>query len=158
MAGRASCARPLLDAPGQAQQQLATLCKDAPSAQVLHVWTAPEAAFQAARAAVAFLKAYTQEERTIEFLLSSHTDKEKMDTCATSMKRALEAELEPTPWRWQKAMEGLRQKCREVFELHFYAVFLDVKGDRVLLEHLFRWLSAALQLSPASGSRDGRDD
>ena len=39
----------------------------------------------------------------------------------------------------------------EVFELHFYAVFLDVKGDKVLLEQLFRWLSAALQLPLASG-------
>lgn len=127
--------------------------------QVLHVWTAPEAAFQAARAAVAFLKPYTEEERTLEFLLSSHTHKEKMENCAASMKRALvacqsaglteEAELQ----RWPKALEGLRQKCREVFELHFYAVFLDVKGDKVLLEQLFRWLSAALQLPLASIQR-----
>ena len=41
----------------------------------------------------------------------------------------------------------------QVFELHFYAVFLEVKGDRVLLEHVFRWLSAALQLPLAPGSQ-----
>eukprot|EP00435_Cladocopium_sp_Y103_P007676 s3969_g2.t1 len=157
----------------EAQHQLATLCKDLEGRplvqefvpvlqalnQVLHVWTAPEAAFQAARAAVAFLKPYTEEERTLEFLLSSHTHKEKMESCAASMKRALvacqsaglseEAELQ----HWPKALEGLRQKCREVFELHFYAVFLDVKGDKVLLEQLFRWLSAALQLPLASIQR-----
>jgi len=155
----------------EAQHQLATLCKDLEGRplveeflpvlhtlnQVLHVWTAPEAAFQAARAAVAFLKPYTEEERTLEFLLSSHTHKsEKMEPCATSMKRALVAcqsagltediELQ----RWQKALEGFRQKCREVYELHFYAVFLDVKGDRVLLEHLWRQLTAALQLPLSS--------
>ena len=47
--------------------------------------------------------------------------------------------------------ESSLERAFEVFELHFYAVFLDVKGDKVLLEQLFRWLSAALQLPLASG-------
>ncbi|CAK9097371.1 unnamed protein product [Durusdinium trenchii] len=90
--------------------------------------------------------------------------------------------------RWQKALEGFRQTCREAFdragthgaradanvgatwapraskadwklcgvallvvhELHLYAVFLDVKGDRVLLEQLWRRFGELLQLPVAS--------
>lgn len=154
----------------EAQHQLAALCKELTARplvqellptlralnEVLLVWTAPEAAFQAAKAATAFLKPYVQEERTLEFLLLSHTNKEKMETCASAMKRALadcqsaglleEAEQQ----RWQKALEGFRQTCREVHELHLYAVFLDVKGDRVLLEQLWRRFGELLQLPVAS--------
>ncbi|CAJ1392851.1 unnamed protein product, partial [Effrenium voratum] len=119
----------------EAQHDLAALCEDLQGRplveeflpvlqaldQALQIWAVPEAAFQAARAAVSFLKPYAQTERTLEFLLSTHTKKELAETCVTAVRRGISAcqsagiieEKQELKRRWQKAVEGLQRKCQE---------------------------------------------
>ncbi|CAE7625374.1 unnamed protein product, partial [Symbiodinium pilosum] len=127
--------------------------------QVLTLPTAPEVARKAAREAIDFLRPYADVERSLEFLLSNHTEGLVRRfgeavlrglAAAQSEGAILEdvgAELQQC---WQAAVDKFEKKCHEVYELHFYSVFLEVKGDRALLDQTFRVIGGQLQLSRGS--------
>jgi len=50
--------------------------------------------------------------------------------------------------QWQSDPEALKRRCREIWELYMYFVFLDVKGDRALLRLTARQLQSILEISP----------
>ncbi|CAE7584034.1 kidins220 [Symbiodinium sp. CCMP2592] len=127
--------------------------------QVLTLPAVPEEARKAARAAVDFLRPYADVERSLEFLLSN-AEEGPVRRFGQAVQRGLRAAqsegaiLEDVGAEllqcWQDAVGRFEQKCHEIFELHFYCVFLEVKGDRALLDQTFRSLGGQLQLSRGS--------
>lgn len=127
--------------------------------QVLTLPAVPAEARKAARAAVDFLRPYADVERSLEFLLSN-TEEGPVRRFGQAVQcglRAAQSEgaiLEDVGAEllqcWQDAVGRFEQKCHEIFELHFYCVFLEVKGDRALLDQTFRSLGGQLQLSRGS--------
>ncbi|CAE7352095.1 cmoB [Symbiodinium natans] len=126
--------------------------------QVLTLPAVPEEARKAARVAIDFLRPYADVERSLEFFLSNHTEEGLVRRFGQAVQRGLAAaqsegvqDLGPELLQsWQDAVDRLEQKCHEIFELHFYSVFLEVKGDRALLDQTFRSLGGQLQLSRGS--------
>lgn len=105
-----------------------------------------------------FLAVCGAPESQLEFALCVHSDQAAAQRVACGVEDALGAlclvegagrapSLKGAVALWHDGWEALTASCREAFELHFYFAFLDVKGDRALLELAAMQLGAVLQCS-----------
>jgi pSer/pThr/pTyr-binding forkhead associated (FHA) protein len=116
----------------------------------------PAAAAQPLREANAFLAGSSQPETLMDFALTV-SNRECMQSFAWNMKAALAALCQAKGLRETAPMmraalaqahrdlDGLAELGQEIWELHAYFVFLDVKGDRALLEIAAAQLCRALR-------------
>lgn len=102
--------------------------------QALQVSTVPPAVMQGARVAMEFLKPFTQSDRLLECLLASYSDIATSNHFKETIAEALAAIHKSLQWR--DAADSFLAFCKEVYELHLYLIFLDIKGDRALIEQL----------------------
>jgi pSer/pThr/pTyr-binding forkhead associated (FHA) protein len=49
--------------------------------------------------------------------------------------------------KWEGLRQSFTQRCRDVWELYVYFVFLDIKGDRILAKFVIQQLCALLECS-----------
>jgi len=92
-------------------------------------------------------------EHHLEFALTCHTNKEITRKFFTAVEDAFvvmrrkkaafptHSDIEST---WHQNSEAFLDTCREAWELHTYLVFLDVKGDRTLIEQVVHQLRRLL--------------
>lgn len=122
---------------------------------------ASNSAKRALSAATRFLAPCSDSERHLEFVLGAHTSRDTTRKFFDSVREALEALQEaahsssdPAVFdaelvRWNQEETDFRERCREVWEVFLYFTFLDVKGDRALLEVVARRLCRLLGGLPA---------
>lgn len=125
--------------------------------KLLNGQATPAAAAKPLREANAFLAGSDRPERLLEFSLAVHSDQEGMQTFAWNMRTALTAlcqakglreivpPVEAALEQCRRDVEGVAELGQEIWELHAYFVFLDVKGDRALLETVAAQLCRALR-------------
>lgn len=125
--------------------------------QLLGEQPAPATADAPLREACAFINMAAQPERQLELALTVHSNPDGMRSFTNSVGRALQAlctakglrarapPLSAALEMWQRDAGGFADLAQEAWELHAYFVFLDVKGDRTLLE------STALRLCNVLG-------
>jgi len=103
-------------------------------------------------AAVEFLLPSESPTRLLEFALSAHTEKAATERFFQSVAEALTSLHHCSDFLadWLRCAEDFADCCLQVWELHAYFVFLDIKGDRSLFEQTAHRLCAALQCSMRS--------
>lgn len=99
-----------------------------------------------------FLEPCKAVNRQLELALGIHTDKAAtvrvlacVDTALTALRQS--PDLAEARSSWRSTVEALTSRCQEVFELYFYLVFLDLKGDTCLFEQTARELACTLGLT-----------
>lgn len=137
------------------QPLAATFAAIVETTQVSGVPTAVvKAAMQPLAFTVKFLEANAVGNRHLEFALSAHHNSaatrqlwssveaclQELDRCGRARSSVGEAREQ-----WREAMLTFMARCREVSDLHTYFVFLDVKGDKALLELTALRMSRLLQ-------------
>lgn len=105
----------------------------------------PESIAQPLCAATEFLSGGEEPEHLLEFMLTSHTDQAALCEFVGAMENIISsvfhpqgigkkvASLDDVQCQWRRDLQVFRERCQEAWELHFYFVFLDLKGDRDLL-------------------------
>lgn len=104
-------------------------------------------ALEALAAAAEFLAASETPARHLEFALHAHKEQVATQRFIKGVEQAIPLELNEA---WQRDSQDFVRRCQEVWELHAYFVFLDVKGDRVLFEQTAHQLCRALECSMRS--------
>eukprot|EP00931_Biecheleriopsis_adriatica_P079020 TRINITY_DN52438_c0_g1_i1.p1 TRINITY_DN52438_c0_g1~~TRINITY_DN52438_c0_g1_i1.p1 ORF type:complete len:897 (+),score=171.46 TRINITY_DN52438_c0_g1_i1:79-2769(+) len=171
-----SYARHTSDNASEVQKKLSELCQglQAPLlkplgsllsqlAQALHRLTLPDAIIEDVKQAIDFLKGGMGSSKYVDFMLLAHSDQEAVMRRLEGLQAALTLacqsggeraegleELRRAEQEWQSAVDTFMANAGEVSELHFYLVFLDIKGDRALLDVLCRRLGRLLQLPTRS--------
>jgi hypothetical protein len=125
--------------------------------ELLNGQATPAAAEQPLRRASAFLVGSNRPERLMEIALTVNSNREGMQSFASSLRAALTAlchakgirdtapMMKAALAQCHRDIEGLAELGQEIWELHAYFVFLDVKGDRALLETAAAQLCGALR-------------
>eukprot|EP00440_Ansanella_granifera_P037577 gb/GFBE01040771.1/.p1 GENE.gb/GFBE01040771.1/~~gb/GFBE01040771.1/.p1 ORF type:complete len:874 (+),score=169.36 gb/GFBE01040771.1/:1-2622(+) len=125
----------------------------------LTVGPAPGPAESALGAAAEFLSCGESPEQFLQFALIVHTDKVATSRFFTDLEGAITmicqspahrmsaASLEEALCQLTSDMEVFCQRCKEMWELHFYFTFLDVKGDKALLMPVAKTLQGHLETS-----------
>lgn len=110
--------------------------------------------------AARFLEPSSSVVRQLEFVLGIHSDQDSLRRFFIAIEEAFEATravlqgsrklpaLEAGLADWRSCREAFSSQCEEVWELHAYAVFLDIKGDRALMQQTARSLCQLLGCSP----------
>lgn len=113
-------------------------------------------AMDALHKAAAFLEPSAPVDRLMEFALSAHTDQassQKFLACVGTALKTLREAVAPCDsrrlvdaaiLRWDTEQRDFLESCQEVWELHAYFVFLDIKGDRALFDPIIRRLCRLL--------------
>jgi pSer/pThr/pTyr-binding forkhead associated (FHA) protein len=95
-------------------------------------------------------------EHHLEFALACHTDKEDTRRFLTAIEDAIaiirrKKDVFPAlgivESTWRQSSEAVLDTCREAWELYTYLVFLDVKGDRALIEQVVHQLRKLVHCS-----------
>jgi len=159
--GAADAAAPEVDAaPSSHLFDLRPITPDAPApllplaptlaliCQLLHGQPVPETVARPLGRTSSLLSGFESPERHLELALSLHTDQASARSLASSLEAALRAlvalcesralphkspPLKAVLAQWQRDVEGFADMCREAWELHFYLVFVELKGDCALL-------------------------
>mmetsp|Transcript_39638 Transcript_39638/g.93381 ORF Transcript_39638/g.93381 Transcript_39638/m.93381 type:complete len:997 (+) Transcript_39638:31-3021(+) len=125
------------------------------------------------RATASFLGSGEQSSQRLEFALSSYTDDrgdvQKFMRIVEKLLQRIFAQPQSSRWagqvssggyppaqsasslqeavaQWRGEVQAFRALCKRVWELHFYLVFLETKGDRVLFEQTCRLLCTTLEI------------
>eukprot|EP00931_Biecheleriopsis_adriatica_P113387 TRINITY_DN8840_c0_g1_i2.p1 TRINITY_DN8840_c0_g1~~TRINITY_DN8840_c0_g1_i2.p1 ORF type:complete len:976 (-),score=175.83 TRINITY_DN8840_c0_g1_i2:67-2994(-) len=126
----------------------------------------PSVAATALSAAQEFLKAGRSPETWLQFALLVHTDAGVISRLSGDVEGAIVLvcqAAEPSSRRgqesgpsasaailldeWQRNLECFKARCKDLWELYVYFVFLDTKGDSALLRMVARQLQAQLETS-----------
>lgn len=111
--------------------------------------------------AVMLLEPSASRDRHLEFALAAACDESGTCQLLGSIEAALailrrstgskthRSELDAALRGWQAGSSVFTNGCKEILELHLLFVFLDVKGDEVLLEQVAKQLCKVLYCSPA---------
>lgn len=127
----------------------------APTVELLCEVHIPSAAAAPIAAATEFLSVFEAHDRHLELALTVHTNKLARRRFQQHIEDALTTVLEATSAKeaietWRQSMAAFHGACREAWELHTYFVFLDLKGDRALLEIVIKQMSDLLACSARS--------
>ncbi|CAJ1409938.1 unnamed protein product, partial [Effrenium voratum] len=126
-----------------------------------HPAPVPPAASAALRAAAEFVQGAKSRELRLQFALLVHTDEAALSRFVGDVEGAIvllcKAASNSDPLlseegllgQWRSDIEAFRRRCREIWELYMYFVFLDVKGDRALLRMVSRQLLNLLEVTPS---------
>mmetsp|Transcript_45205 Transcript_45205/g.104789 ORF Transcript_45205/g.104789 Transcript_45205/m.104789 type:complete len:937 (-) Transcript_45205:51-2861(-) len=114
---------------------------------------------------VTFLRFSENLEKRMEFALATHSDEHAdLQTFSRCVERVLRRIMAPPGGypaitanlarpaaedaltSWHAGVQGLQALCKQVWEQHFYLVFLETKGDRVLFEQTARSLCSILEI------------
>mmetsp|Transcript_21655 Transcript_21655/g.40168 ORF Transcript_21655/g.40168 Transcript_21655/m.40168 type:complete len:1046 (+) Transcript_21655:40-3177(+) len=107
----------------------------------------PAAMVEALAAAAEFLAASETPARHLEFALNAHKEQAATQRFIKDLEEVTPSESLDA---WRQDSQDFVNRCQEVWELHAYFVFLDVKGDRVLFEQTAHQLCRALECSMRS--------
>eukprot|EP00927_Polykrikos_kofoidii_P024509 TRINITY_DN22280_c0_g1_i1.p1 TRINITY_DN22280_c0_g1~~TRINITY_DN22280_c0_g1_i1.p1 ORF type:complete len:951 (-),score=145.51 TRINITY_DN22280_c0_g1_i1:96-2948(-) len=101
-----------------------------------------------------FLALCEKPTRRLDFVLTAHTDDRTARRFFQGVERAIVGAAADAPGvaevyvsQWRQESETFFQRCREAWEIHFYFVFLDIKGDKVLFEQTTTRLARLLGCS-----------
>eukprot|EP00930_Biecheleria_cincta_P042068 TRINITY_DN28935_c0_g1_i1.p1 TRINITY_DN28935_c0_g1~~TRINITY_DN28935_c0_g1_i1.p1 ORF type:complete len:878 (+),score=139.20 TRINITY_DN28935_c0_g1_i1:95-2728(+) len=110
-------------------------------------------------AASEFLSAAEEPHHRLRFALTAHTDRTALRRFAGHMESTIveifdsfgleDAALEDALTQWRCDLQVFQDRCQEAWNLHFYFVFLDTKGDRDMLSAVIVQLQGRLETSAA---------
>ncbi|CAL1157234.1 unnamed protein product [Cladocopium goreaui] len=127
--------------------------------------TGPTSSLVAAalHAAAEFVQGAKAPDLRLQFALLVHTDEAAMSRFVRDVEGAIVClckDIGPSTEpllteegllnQWRSDIEAFRRRCKEIWELYMYFVFLDVKGDWALLRMVSRQLMNLLEVSASS--------
>lgn len=117
----------------------------------------------ALHAAAEFVQGAKAPDLRLQFALLVHTDEAAMSRFVRDVEGAIVClckDIGPSSEpllteegllnQWRSDIEAFRRRCKEIWELYMYFVFLDVKGDWALLRMVSRQLMNILEVSASS--------